>query len=286
MINLLDTNWEFENLTVNNLTVTGNLTMQNGDGNDTIQTNMITNVDNTTSINMDVGDTNTAINMTAYAVNTYGIASFSSSVNLNNANAVIGGYGNVTLTAVDALRITNNSGQGLYINNDKTSGDCIINSGSPASNAIIENGSLLINMPLTLNNVTSDYLVKACPSSEIYFAGSTSSTSTWRLSQNLQNISMPSFAISLAPATGGNFFAPITIILDVYIEGLNFTLLQNYNTDDIYVILNNEIPNSIFIGNYNGSSTSISVASNTFYSFSFTNNKIYVNAINNNVFSS
>lgn len=37
---------------------------------------------------MDVGDTNTAINLTAYAVNTNGIASFSSSVNLNNANAV------------------------------------------------------------------------------------------------------------------------------------------------------------------------------------------------------
>lgn len=41
MINILDTIWEFENLTVNNLTVTGNLTMQDADGNDTIQTNML-----------------------------------------------------------------------------------------------------------------------------------------------------------------------------------------------------------------------------------------------------
>jgi len=133
MINILDANWEFETLTVNNLTVTGNLTMQNGDGNDTIQTNMITNVDNTTSIDMDVGDTNTAINLTAFAVNTYGVASFSSNVNLNNANAIIGGYGNVALVSTNDLRATTNSGYSVFLNNDKTSGNCIINSGSPAS---------------------------------------------------------------------------------------------------------------------------------------------------------
>jgi len=145
MINILDANWEFETLTVNNFTVTGNLTMQNGDGNDTIQTNMITNVDNTTSIDMDVGDTNTAINLTAFAVNTYGVASFSSNVNLNNANAIIGGYGNVALVSTNDLRATTNSGYSVFLNNDKTSGNCIINSGSPASNVVISNGNLLMN---------------------------------------------------------------------------------------------------------------------------------------------
>jgi hypothetical protein len=122
-----------QNATFNNLTVLGELNLTNPAEN--IATNLITNLGNTTSIDMNEGGNSIDLNGTS--INNYGIVSFSSNLNLNNADAEIVGFGNVSLST--------SSNKILYLNNNKSAGgDLHINTDS-FSNTYFDAGNMLFS---------------------------------------------------------------------------------------------------------------------------------------------
>lgn len=78
------------------------------------------------------------------AINNYGIVSCSSNININNSSSVISGYGDLSLTPL--------SNKTLHLNNNKTAGDLVIDSGSSNCNVVVGSGGI------TLNDTSAPYI--------------------------------------------------------------------------------------------------------------------------------
>ena len=252
----------------NSLQVPDLITSQITDSNSTANITFDSNGDNTLKIEADEGmfimsvdnDINIKNNSTAGDV-VIGEDS-SNPVNLQMNGGSIIGNGGLFLESGSA---------GLFLKSNNTGGNVEVGEGasSTITNINIYNGSLCINLPLNIGGVTSNYFVKASPSSDIVFNGSTSSTEPWVLSENLLRISLPSFTITM---TSTSYSQAIQIVLDVYIPGL---VINCYNQDDnASCVFTNQIPGSDF--GLMGNGTSFTQVKGTICQYYFSGNNIGV----------
>ena len=111
-----------------------------------LEVNLIENLTNTTSINMNDGGN--SIELTGFAINNTGIVSFSSNLNLNDANATIEGYGDVTILAVGSDPGTGDLNLQAIVDINLQYTDLTITTGALPNTAGASSG---LYLPITIN---------------------------------------------------------------------------------------------------------------------------------------
>lgn len=153
---------------------------------------------------------------------------------ITSTNATINNltYQNLSTNANDG-RITTSSGKVLYLNNDKTSGDITINSGSTSSNVNISNGHLNIsNGNIYLSNgtlSTSGYVI----TNNLKFTNFYNSSSIQNFENTFDSVSQTktnltsNVGIAFTAATNANFNKKVIVNVPINVYCINGTLNTN-----------------------------------------------------------